>query len=1269
MTPGTLVGGRFLIDRVVGRGGMGAVYRALDQTTSQPVALKVAVVSSPDVGERFMREAQVLAGLDHPAIVRHVAHDVDAALGAWLAMEWLEGENLATTLGRGPLPLAETLTVAQRAAEALSAVHALGYVHRDVTPSNVFLPDREPARLKLLDFGIAHALAGGGPTRTGAMIGTPAYVAPEQARGDKRIDARVDVYALGGLVFHSLAGRPVFTGEQALAVLAKVLFAPAESLLDAVPSAPAWLVALVDACLDKDRDARPRDAAAVLAALDARTVPTRRPARPAPSISGERQVTSVVLAPATSGDPAREGTLSTSDVDRLREALAPVAGEEELSFDALRDGSLVAIAVGPGEATDRAGRAARCALALRALLPGRPIAVATGRGTASPRGLGEVLERAAGLVARAGGDVLVDATSAALLQARFALSPVAGPGEGAAHLLGDRVDDDRRLLLGQRTPCVGRERDLDALAAHVAECSADGGARMVVVTAGPGVGKTRLRLELLARVGRPAWLARGDAWRSHVPFGVVAGLLRSAVGSAERDPPDVAAAALHRRLARVLSGDALERAAVRLGGILSLGDVAAEDPKIVGEQVRRSWEEWLSAETADATVLIAVDDLHWADAPSVALLAQAVRALDRQRLVVLGFSRPEARATFPSLFAARGVHEHRLSELSPRAGEALVAHALGPGVGPAVAASIAQRSTGNAFYLEELIRNFAEGRGDEMPGSVAAMVDRRLARLPDDARAVLRVASVFGERFHAGAVAAVLGHEVTYNLEGLCAEEVIVRLRDSRFAGETAYAFRHALLRDGAYDTMLADDRRAAHAQAARWLRAAGDEDAAAIGRHHETAGEDAAAAECFVTAARQAYARNDFAGALALLARAEKLGAAGLVLGKLQAARGKLHGALGAWSESAAALAAALPLLEEAPADLRADALVDAAYASFWSQDVDRIVPHAMAAVELSTLAGRDDLTTDAEALVSLGHAATDGMGALALEWLGRARARAAGKNSKALAQAAQILYHSGRLDEAVAFTGGLVGSARAAQDTATLVLCLSNHGLALAGRGRYAEAERALDEAQELGRSAGATALLARATSMAAGWRLELDDLDGAEATAERAAELAGVASFVFPLNSARIDQLFVAARRGDLVRAERLAAWIADSIRAEARGSHFWLWTQRSAVALAELELAKGNLELAVERAAGAFTQARRYVRPKYQALAYHALARARDALGQREAARADARRAWETAYALGDPAVRLRTARTLAALTGETVEDVALAEAEIQIGLHG
>jgi eukaryotic-like serine/threonine-protein kinase len=186
MRPGDVVADRFEIERRAGAGGMGAVYRALDRETGKPVALKIVNIPIQQLIERFSREAQVLADIDHPGVVRYVAHGARPGGEPYLAMEWLEGETLGERLGRAGLTVGETLALAKRLADALGALHGRGFIHRDLKPGNVFLVAGSIEDAKLFDFGIARRSDGVADlTQTGVMIGTPGYMAPEQARGPR----------------------------------------------------------------------------------------------------------------------------------------------------------------------------------------------------------------------------------------------------------------------------------------------------------------------------------------------------------------------------------------------------------------------------------------------------------------------------------------------------------------------------------------------------------------------------------------------------------------------------------------------------------------------------------------------------------------------------------------------------------------------------------------------------------------------------------------------------------------------------------------------------------------------------------------------------------------------------------------------------------------------------------------------------------------------------------------------------------------------------
>ena len=430
-TPGDLVAQRFALERLAGTGGMGAVYRAEDRVGGGAVAIKVLHAHAAHDVDRFAREAEVLAGLRHPNIVRYVAHGATADGDRYLAMEWLDGESLADRLKHQPLTVAEAVALGGAVAEALALAHRAGVVHRDLKPSNLFLVGGSVARVKVIDFGIASVR----DTRrqltvTGATLGTPGYMAPEQARGDP-VDARADVFALGCVLFKCLTGRSPFVGDDALAVLLKVVLEQAPRPSELRGEIPPDLDDLLAHMLAKSAADRPADGEAVATAIAALgTVwsggAPRMSAVPALTES-EQRVMCVVLARGREHDPEAITVTTGASEDRDRD-VAALAARHGAVYARLADGSVVLTVSTAEAATDLAARAARCALAVRPLLEDAPMALVVGRGVPGERiPMGAIIDEAVRLVAgdrrrpdRAG-RIRLDDAAAALLEARFAV--------------------------------------------------------------------------------------------------------------------------------------------------------------------------------------------------------------------------------------------------------------------------------------------------------------------------------------------------------------------------------------------------------------------------------------------------------------------------------------------------------------------------------------------------------------------------------------------------------------------------------------------------------------------------------------------------------------------------------------------------------------------------------------------------------------------------------------------------------------------------------
>ena len=370
------------------------------------MAVKILTGREVREAQRFDQEAAILAGLVHPAIVRYIAHGVADSGARYIAMEWMDGEDLAARLEREQPTIAETVAIARRTAEALAHAHARGIVHRDIKPGNLFLPGGAIERLKVLDFGIARLTSGARKlTRTGSVIGTPGYMAPELVRGARDITPRADVFSLGCVLFQCLTGRAVFEAEAPTALLAKILLVEAPRVRERRAAVPEALDDVWRACWPRIPSERLPDAAAVLAALDAlgplgdgraaRRRARRRAdrgahgQRAAHRLRGHRRAVGHGRAalerrtpPAgSSGAPqSDEEAVIAGQLRRL------VAIEEDLArlhgarIHPLPDGSVVVSLPEQERATDQAARAARCALAMRSALPDVPLVVSTGQG-------------------------------------------------------------------------------------------------------------------------------------------------------------------------------------------------------------------------------------------------------------------------------------------------------------------------------------------------------------------------------------------------------------------------------------------------------------------------------------------------------------------------------------------------------------------------------------------------------------------------------------------------------------------------------------------------------------------------------------------------------------------------------------------------------------------------------------------------------------------------------------------------------------------------
>ncbi len=874
-----LLAGRFRIEREVGRGGVGVVYCAFDTVSSQVVALKVIALPGVDGGEeaRFRREGRVLAGLHHPGIVRLVAFGQLDDGRPYVAMEWLDGEDIAQRQRRAPLSIGQSILIAADVCDALAAAHAASIVHRDVKPSNVILAGSGagksgPFEVKLVDFGVA-AVEDAKLTRTGAIVGTPAYMAPEQARGDGKIDGRADLYALGATLFELIAGRPPHDGPTPIAILARLVTTPAPRLSEVIDDIPQRLDDLIASLLATAPGDRPASAADVARQLRElahdlgsttgdRT--TRGQGQDASTGSvttgrggGTRLVTSIVATCVPKG-PARIGLLT-----HLRSRGADAT---ELGGDAIVAHLGVRKALG-----DEAPRALE--LALRIATLSACVGVATGRARIDrTRPTGDLLDRAAALARDASrGQVLADTTTTELARGRFELQL---RGDGSA-VVGSALRGRREIMGG--APFVGREAELAQIVAAFERCVEDRAPILVTLTGAPGLGKTRLRREALSRIASHASaprivLARCESFAKGHALGVVGDIARSLAGIAKGASLQEASDAADVLIA-VSEAPCSDRARELLVGLIANEALPQlDDTRGSRDALWLMLTDMTTGMARHGPLVIVIEDAQWADDESLQWLDHLLaRAADRT-LSVLAAARPTLWRDAPARFEGRDHVRIELRPLSRRQSRAIATALLGARAsgeqGEALADSIAQQSAGLPLFAEELARLAAAGRDRSGAPTIESAMQVHLDALDELGRAAASKLAVFGQVGWDVGLEAVGVRSAYEALRELAAAEVLVEQAHSRFAGTREFAFKHAMMRDVAYAALGDDVLRDSHARCGRWLAAAGEDDAI-VARHLDLGGDGIAAAGYLEKAARRALAAHALPEAVSLAEKA----------------------------------------------------------------------------------------------------------------------------------------------------------------------------------------------------------------------------------------------------------------------------------------------------------------------------------------------------------------------------------------------------------------
>ena len=1094
MVPHSQPSDRFVIESRVGGGASGDIFRAIDQTTNTPIALKVLrkTAGQGDVA-RFKREISVIADLRHPNIVDYISHGTWTDGRLFLAMEWLDGEDLAKRQRRSPLGTRDAVEVVRRAAQALAAIHSRNIVHRDLKLSNMFLVKGRGTAVKLIDFGVVKPSGQDDfDTEVGTILGTPHYMAPEQARGES-VDPRADVYSLGSVLFRLLTGRNVFETEHVIALLGRLVLEdpprPSQFRFDI----PDKLDNVVHRAISRNVDERYNNAGDFARAL-ARVGPTNNDApqveRSASQVRPRRHAGSEDTGSGSTGNRLTRPGLrmrrvvavmlydlgDTSISQSISDSLLDLAGAD-VRIEQLAGGKTVAVLGVEHSRGDEVIRAARAAMQVLYEYPEARAVVAIGHAVMARSNLaGEALDRAARqLDAAQAGVVRLDMYAAAALERRFEISR---DGQGARLLREDPRDHGPRLVLGQVTPTVGREPEIADLQAMYSDTLRDSFPRIALTMGPPGIGKSRVRSELtqrfeLAPVPPEVLLCRGDSSSTGTTVSALGVALRTQMGvqdgAGHREQVQLVKRHIRSRLPR-----SLHFLAAFMGELVGVPfpDQADEplraaraNDQLMQSRIRMALEAYIRTQAGRIPQVLILEDAHLADDTTLELIDWVLACPDI-RFTAFVFGQSSLLRKKPGLWTKSRMKAITLQPLAPQAAERIVATLL-PQADERRRDMIVKRAGGNALVLEELVRCAAEGKGD-LPLTVQALVQQRLDRLDRSVREAVRAAAVFGQAFWTGGVAALLDRDVEADLDVAEEEEVIFKSETSRVAGQTEWMFRQGLVRDSARASLLEEDLRASHLAAGEWLEGVGSVDLGLIAGHFDLGGDHDRAAGLYARATQQALGNfGQMEMALEMAKRGLECGAVGGERAILLLTQAHVYNRMGRLNDSGEAAEAAGKLVPPA-SDMWVEAqrlLAGSLIESGRATEGDARLSWALGkrfAEKLSPSACATLLATRVRGLIELNRP-TEGLRAAdeAVEAAKRGGKRGEKARLRALDARAFALMCAGEPSDAVAAGSALIAAADRAGDIHLATRGRINTASSLNYLGAYEEAQQLLDRA----------------------------------------------------------------------------------------------------------------------------------------------------------------------------------------------------------------
>jgi len=777
------------------------------------------------------------------------------------------------------------------------------------------------------------------------------------------------------------------------------------------------------------------------------------------------------------------------------------------------------------------------------------------------------------------------------------------------------------------TRFVGRKNSMGALMDAFDKVKSGSG-QVVGLVGEAGVGKSRLLLEMMNMLpqGEYSYLeGRCLDYGGSMPYLPILDILRSYFDIKEGDREFLIKKKMEEKILDL--DENLKGVIPFFQELLSLKvddeDFTKLEPKEKRERTFEALRDLLIRESQNKPLVLAIEDLHWIDKTSEEFITYLIRWLTNTNILLILLYRPE----YTHAWGSKSYYNKiGVDQLSTRTSAELAQSILeGAEVVPELKELIIGKTGGNPLFVEELTHSLLENgsiqRKDDqyvlsrkasdiqVPNTIQGIIAARIDRLEDNLKRTMQVAAVIGKDFAFRILQTITGmreeiKSYLLNLQGL---EFIY---EKNLFPELEYIFKHALTQEVAYNSLLLQRRKEIHEKIGKAIEELYpdrlDEFYEMLAYHATAAGQKERALRYLIRASERAHRAAAHLEEATHLIRACKIAEESGnkdLLSDLRVRCGRAYAAIGLWKKAKVALEEALRLLPPDAIDQQAEVMADLAIACFWLMDTPSLRDYSNRTLSIAKKVNRHDL----ESAAISGLAAADSLeGHLSSSMeqyriaITQSKRHGTAVSAHALEFYPLELYWVGKLDEAIEWSREAIQTCRERGDTFPLMRALSNLGISLASRGRYKEALQIFEEAKQLGREYDLGTALARCLVMLGGVHLELYDFTTAQAITEEAKEIAASFNFPPPIISANIDLLFNFVRSGKVKKTEALVSKVAEAVE-QASGWHGWLWKMRFAQAQAEIGLARGNGEKAIQFAEKSLHQSQTTGRIKYQAAA--------------------------------------------------------------------